>query len=77
MAEIKIAVCGMVENILGKGNNAGFRHCFLYPIYFQEPSSLGSAVPSSQTSNLTALCDQETQYIYIFYHYTAIAVTVR
>ena len=31
----------MVENILGKGENAGYQHFLLFPKCFQKPSSLG------------------------------------
>ena len=31
----------MVENILGKGENAGYQHFLLFPKCFQMPSSLG------------------------------------
>ena len=32
-------VFGMVENILGKGENAGNQHFLLFPKCFQKPSS--------------------------------------
>ena len=35
-------VLGMVENILGKGENAGYQHFLLFPKCFQKPLSLGS-----------------------------------
>ena len=35
-------VLGMVENILGKGENAGYQHFLLFPKCFQKPPSLGS-----------------------------------
>ena len=31
---------GRVENILGKGENAGYQHFFLFPKCFQESTSL-------------------------------------
>ena len=31
----------MVENILGKGENAGYQHFLLFPKCFQKPPSLG------------------------------------
>ena len=30
-----------IENILGKGKNAGYQHFFLFPKCFQKPPSLG------------------------------------
>ena len=36
--ELKL-VSGRVENILGKGENAGYQHFLLFPICFQNPSS--------------------------------------
>ena len=35
-------VLGMVENILGKGENAGYKHFLLFPKCFQNPLSSGS-----------------------------------
>ena len=35
-------VLGMVENILGKGENAGYQHFLLFPKCFQNPPSSGS-----------------------------------
>ena len=35
-------VSGRVENIVGKGENAGYQHFLLFPQYFQKPSHLGS-----------------------------------
>ena len=32
----------MVENIFGKGENAGYQHFLLFPKCFQEPPSSGS-----------------------------------
>ena len=32
---------GRVENIVGKGENAGYQHFLLFPQYFQQASSLG------------------------------------
>ena len=32
---------GRVENILGKGENAGYQHFLLFPKCFQKPSSSG------------------------------------
>ena len=34
-------VWGMVENILRKGENAGYQHFLLFPKCFQKPPSLG------------------------------------
>ena len=31
----------MAENILGKGENAGYQHFLLFPKCFQKPPSLG------------------------------------
>ena len=33
---------GLVENNLGKGENAGYQHFFLFPQCFQKPSVSGS-----------------------------------
>ena len=33
---------GRVENIVGKGENAGYQHFLLFPQCFPKPSSLGS-----------------------------------
>ena len=35
-------VSGRVENIVGKGENAGYQHFLLFPQCFQKPSHLGS-----------------------------------
>ena len=32
---------GVVENMLGKGENAGYQHFLLFPKYFQKPSTFG------------------------------------
>ena len=32
----------MVENIVGKGENAGYQHFLLFPLYFQKTSFSGS-----------------------------------
>ena len=34
-------VLGMVENILGKGENAGYQHFLLFPKCFKKPHSSG------------------------------------
>ena len=48
-----------IENILGKGENAGYQHFLLFLKYFQKPSSLGSLefriVCSWETSLLKTL----------------------
>ena len=35
-------VLGMIENIWGKGENAGYQHFLLFPKCFQKPPSSGS-----------------------------------
>ena len=35
---------GRVENIVGKGENAGCQYFFLFPQYFQKPSVSGSLI---------------------------------
>ena len=35
-------VSGRVENILGKGEDAGYQHFLFLPKYFQKPASSGS-----------------------------------
>ena len=35
-------VLGRIENIGGKGENAGYQHVLLFPPYFQKPSPSGS-----------------------------------
>ena len=37
-----ISHCDRVENIIGKGENAGYQHFLLIPQCFPKPSSLGS-----------------------------------
>ena len=37
-----ISVSYLVENIVGKGENAGYQHFLLFPQYFQKVSPLGS-----------------------------------
>ena len=39
--KLKFAL-GKVENIVGKGENAGYQHFLLFPQCFQKVSSLGS-----------------------------------
>ena len=34
-------VLGWVENVMGKGENAGFQHFLLFPVCFQKSSFLG------------------------------------
>ena len=36
-----ISLLDRVENIVGKGDNAGYQHCLLFPQYFQTASSSG------------------------------------
>ena len=38
--KLKLAL-GRVENIVGKGENAGYQHFLLFPQCFQNPSSSG------------------------------------
>ena len=33
-----ISVCDRVENIVGKGENAGYQHFFLFPLCFENAS---------------------------------------
>ena len=42
VTEKLIFVLGRVENILGKGENAGYQHFLLFPKCFQKPLSSGS-----------------------------------
>ena len=42
MAEKLKIVLGRVENIVGKGENAGYQHFLLFPQCFQKASFLGS-----------------------------------
>ena len=37
-----ISVFDMIENIVGKGENAGYQHFLLFQQCFQKASSLGS-----------------------------------
>ena len=37
-----ISVSGLIENIVGKGENAGYQHFLLFPQCFQKASSSGS-----------------------------------
>ena len=41
VAEMMISVFDRVENIVGKGENAGYQHFLLFPQYFQMVSLLG------------------------------------
>ena len=43
-AEKLIFVLGMIENIVGKGQNADYQHFLLFPKYFQKASILGLLV---------------------------------
>ena len=40
--EISKIVLGRVENIVGKGENAGYQHFLLFPQYFRKVSFQGS-----------------------------------
>ena len=40
---IQISVCDRVDNIVGKGENAGYQHFLLFPQYSQKASSSGSS----------------------------------
>ena len=42
VTEILKFVSRRVENIVGKGENAGYQHFLLFPQCFPKPSSLGS-----------------------------------
>ena len=42
VTEISKFVLGMVENIVGKGENAGYQHFLLFPQCFLKYSSVGS-----------------------------------
>ena len=42
VSEIMISVFDRVENIVGKGENAGYQHFLLLPVCFQNASFLGS-----------------------------------
>ena len=37
-----LVIFDRVENIVEKGENAGYQHFLLFPQYFQEPSFTGS-----------------------------------
>ena len=39
VANKMISVCDRVENIVGKGHNAGYQHFLLFPQCFQKPQS--------------------------------------
>ena len=41
LTEILKFVLGMVENIVGKGENAGYQHFLLFPQCFQNVSFIG------------------------------------
>ena len=42
VAEMIISLYDRVENIMGKGENAGYQHFLLFPHFFQRPSFTGS-----------------------------------
>ena len=42
VAQMMISVYDWVENIVEKGENAGYQHFFLFPQYFQKAPFLGS-----------------------------------
>ena len=48
MAEKLKFVLGRVENIVEKGENAGYQHFLLFPQCFQKASLLGGGVVKSQ-----------------------------
>ena len=41
VAQMMISVFDRVENIVGKGENAGYQHFLLFPQCFQKPSGSG------------------------------------
>ena len=41
VAKMMIAVFDREENIVGKGENAGYQHFLLFPQCFPKPTSLG------------------------------------
>ena len=45
VTKIVISVFDRVENIVGKGDNAGYQHCLLFPQCFQKASSPVSVIP--------------------------------
>ena len=42
VARITKLLLGRIENIVGKGENAGYQHFLLFPQCFPKPSSSGS-----------------------------------
>ena len=42
IAQMMISVFDRLENIVAKGENAGYQHFLLFPNCFQKPPSLGS-----------------------------------
>ena len=42
VVQMMISVCDRLENIVGKGENAGYQHFLLFPKCFQKPSCPGS-----------------------------------
>ena len=39
--QMMISVCGRVENMVGKGEQAGYQHFLLFPQFFHNASFLG------------------------------------
>ena len=42
VAKMRISLFHRVENTVGKGENAGYKHFLLFPQCFPKPSSLGA-----------------------------------
>ena len=42
VAKVMISLFDKVENIVGKGENAGYQHFLLFPHCFQKASDVGS-----------------------------------
>ena len=42
MVKMMISLCDMVENIVGKGENAAYQHFLLFPQHFEKLSVSGS-----------------------------------
>ena len=52
-------VWGKVENVVGKGANAGYQHFFLFPQYLQKPSFSGSLKVGLFGKSLKAQCTRD------------------
>ena len=62
----------MEENILGKGENAGYQHFLLFPKCFQKPPSSGSLIVGNMWQRVKVLVKKRLSKQQMMVQYTKI-----